>query len=296
MRWIGSMICTGLAFAAGLVGQSYSLTAEVCTTVVKCPSPQPVWGILSPTARNRVKKVVGEPFDFDKAEGTRIFGESSAWIEGQQIGLYSRLQIADFPQWVHGSQMGDLSIDPAFVHVSWSDLVTVTGASGKGYFLPVFRVRGRFIRPQHPYLTAYVALCSGVLPSGCIPQVWYAQTESSSLDTLYQGNPSDSLEFDFGTAFRFYTDCYSRILPPLADRDAILEATFNGEEKVDFPSIELQGAIISDKNGQPISGAIISSRSGVKYPALRRDPYDPQPITPSPGPAPAIAAKLGGPK
>jgi hypothetical protein len=296
MRWTGSVICTCLAFAGRLVGQSYSLTAEVCTTVMKCPSPQPIRGVLTPTVTNRVKKVVGEPFDIDKAEGARIFGESSAWIEGRQIGLYSRLQIADFPQWVHGSQMGDLSIDPGFVSVGWSDLVIVTGASGKGYFLPVFRVRGRFVRPQHPYLTAYMALCSGVLPSGCTPQVWYARAESSSLDTLYQANPNNSLEFDFGTAFRFYTDCYSRILPPLADREAILEATFNGEEKVDFPSIEFLGAIISDRNGQPISGAIISSRSGVNYPVLRRVRDDPQPITPSPGPAPGIVAKLGASK
>ncbi len=107
------------------------------------------------------------------------------------------------------------------------------------------------------HLKPFVALCLGI-GTGCVPKAWFAPPESSILDTVYQAEIIDALRFDFGTPFVFNAGCYLRALPPSSDSDRVLETTFSGEERIEFSSIELLGAVISDKAGRDVGNASIS--------------------------------------
>ncbi len=124
------------------------------------------------------------------------------------------------------------------------------------------------------HLKPFVALCLGI-GTGCVPKAWFAPPESSILDTVYQAEIIDALRFDFGTPFVFNAGCYLRALPPSSDSDRVLETTFSGEERIEFSSIELLGAVISDKAGRDVGNASISSRYGVKYEVLKGTRYNP---------------------
>lgn len=269
---------------APVSAQTYRLTVEERASAADCRSTgQCSGGALTSTARDQVQMAVGNPFDVDRVADRMFYRKSIAAIDSGGVSLYNQIQMSgsqDLPGALEPSgdnRQTNVRSRKILAHAGATlvDTLTVTGAAGRGYFLPVYRFRGHVTRSQHPYLDAFVFICPNVSPSrACGPNGWRWNAgivrgrdfprRSFDVDELYSFDRSpDTLEFEFGVPFQYTAQFYSRILP--REEDEMILNSAGDDVTVDFVRIELQSVVIANANGKPIKGVTVSSQSGISY-------------------------------
>jgi hypothetical protein len=246
---------------------SYILTAYNCAQTICSPPFQEHRGTWSKNSDDRVVAESGVPFRIDGAAGATFYGKSIASIQGNPLSISNHIQLANFHKWTIQSQgrpKGEYG--PANAAVNALDRLTVTGAEGSAYLLPIYEIQGSFASAGEKFLDSWIAVCPGI--NGCVPKAWHSSPGGPNLYRSYQPPQHRSLQFEFGKPFEYFTDIYSRLLPQQATEATTLPDTFVQEETVDF-TVRLVGVSITDRQGKEIPGAQVTSESGLLYKVLR---------------------------
>ena len=248
---------------------SYSLSTYNCSAKTNCdPAAQTRRGAWSTAAHDRTETETGTPFEIATASGPAFYGKSTVAIQAGGMTLSNHIQMANFQKWTAALKRtpatGD--IGPAFAGGNITDTLTITGAEGDAYFLPVYKVDGMFASPTDHYLESYVALCPGTA-GGCGPIIRRSPGGVSNIHEVFQPKPAKTLQVRLGVPFRYSLGFYSRILPPHEAVAETLSATFRDDETVNA-AIQLAGVMVTDQNGREIPGVKVTSESGMEYPLL----------------------------
>jgi hypothetical protein len=218
----------------------------------------------------------GTPFDIETAWDGAFYAESTATIKGDIMTLLNHVQMANVDRWTRALKTdhpaGDVA--PAYAAANIADTLTVNGAEGVAWLLPIYELDGRFASSSEKYLESFVALCPGIPGTSCRPKLWRSKGGVADLHEFYQPTPIENLQFRFGEPFQYVLHFYSRIMPPGAKVAETLPGTFRDDETVDF-TLKLLGVSITDANGDDSVGATIVSESGVEYNILPHNTWRP---------------------
>lgn len=274
MRCAGSIVLTGLSvLAASASAQTYYLTVEdgrykPCYSAGQCSG-----GALTADTRDQVEVAIGTPSDTTPVTDRRVYRKSRVAIDGGRVTLYHRVQVAGFPHWriTRDTRLRDRR-SLAYAAVQLADTLTITGATGKGYFLPVYRVHGRISRPRSAYLDAFLFIDARISGSRSERRGWTSDarlwSQSHDIAELYRFERSSAMEFEFGVPFLYHVTYFSRVVPdgPYDKTATIVDFSAHDDLTVDFLRVELRGILITNGDGEPVSRARISSHSGIEYP------------------------------
>jgi hypothetical protein len=273
MRCVRFIPLLGLTvLAATAPAQSYRLAVPEGR---RCPSGQCSSGTLTADLHDQVEVVVGTAFDINQVADRRVYRNSRIAIDGGKVALYNRVQVAGFPRWrITRDTWARSGPSLAAAGVKLKDILTITGATGKGYFLPVYRVYGRLSRPPYAYLRAFLFIDAHISGRPHFARRGMHEVDARrgsqtyDMDELYRFEPTSALEFEFGVPFVYQVDYFTHIVPPGEYDSTATLLDFAGRDDVMMDSlhIELRGVLITDTKSEPVSGATISSQSGIQYP------------------------------
>ena len=209
----------------------------------------------------------GAPFRIDTASGPTFYGKSAAAIQGDRVSLQNHVQMANFEKWTDLLQVPKKPrAGPAHASASVRDRLTITGAEGTAYLLPIYELDGSFVIAGEKFLDSWIAVCPGTGPR-CIPKLWGSSAGVSSVHESYQPAPDQTLEVRMGKPFLYFATIYSFILPQRAKVTTALSGTFRQDHSVES-TVRLVGVSITDQQGKEIRGVQVTSESGFPYPVM----------------------------
>ena len=266
-----SACLTGTISDGAAPAGSYWLSAYNCSKMNCEPPFQSSKGAWSVATQDRAEMETGIPFHLGVASGPTFYGKSIAAVQGDSVTLSNHIQMANFEKWTQAFKKtaGTVNIiGPAYAGGNIEDTLTIAGAEGVAYLLPIYEVEGTFASSGEKFLDSWIALCFGTTSrGGCGPKIWESHGGASDVHEFYQPKPGETLQFRFGARFQYYINFYSRILAPGAPVSAVLPGLIRDDETVDVV-IKLAGVSITDKDGKEIVGAKVVSDSGVEYKVL----------------------------
>ena len=244
----------------------YSISTYHCTTQTECTPVQLHKDALSARSDDRVALETGAPFILQAAANPTYYAKSEVSIASEVVTLSNLVQLANHARWTYVINQKPMPKPPGHALARLVDHLTVTGAAGAAYLLPIYQIDGTFVSDGERFLESSLSICPGT-SGGCAPQFWYSKSGSSDLHLAYQSQPRQTLAFEFGKQFTFNVAFSSTMLPKSASEAKTTAGTFRQEERADF-TIRLIGVSIADAEGKQINGALVTAESGVLYKVL----------------------------
>jgi len=252
------------AAALHALAASYSLSTYNCGSLTNCATPAPAHqGVWSASASDRSETETGTPFDIDTASAMTFYGKSIVTIQGGSMTLSNHVHMANF-QKAAAAPVRTGAVGPAFAGGNITDTLTIAGAEGDAYFLPVYEVDGKFSSSAGKYLGSFVALCPGIPGTSCRPMIRRSPGGVANVQATFRSTLGDTLRFRFGVPSQYKLSFYSRVLAPTTPAADPSPGTFRDDETVDF-TIRLVGVAITDRSGREIPRAKVLSEAGIAY-------------------------------